>query len=956
MKRFFLLGILTAGILLGCLKSVTQAALEYEMAKPFVTPETISIEYQNLDALNAPELLAQLQEDWKALIPNTLADEMVQKWLKEGETVAAGLQKRIDAARKLSGGTLFSVTGSDGFLIVVPIQNPDAKAEKLLLNVLEDLPFAELEYEGLTPFLELAKQAATVQKVKNAIVLFVPLPLNGENANSDAKPDPAALLKTHLAAAADHPAFERAFLAVEPGKYQTQFIFPPLKALQSAFDGEESVSIQEFLEGSPISADELQTLVLERTSALVHTLDQYGDLGRYSLTFKSKKDAAKVMAFYDFVASKAFKLASLHEAETPIGEDLVRVFFKLLRPTQNGKSLTIDGSMTTRQFVEKYLAPFEEYQAYSQAQREKYAAMDLKAETARQVALLAPWLTDETALAVRLDLERIQPLPALEAVMRAAKVWFPTFLETQQFQQGLQQVQGTLALVEEIRQFLLSKGAKEGFLLVDPSSAIQPIRIVIPNAFSQSKEADSAKEFGTAVTLTEFAADAKPQLLELFKQVNESGLFTLGTWKGALVLLPNQGAAQNGDASEMWEVFAKAHKPSEKTTDFASALAEGNVTCPLTVTFRMTQLVERLVGPMIDTRNFSLTIPPAKVVTRGLNAVTLSLDPAQGIADLKIISKTEKSANKITKLLDLWQNELTDQVTRELPADAPPVAQALIMDYVHFLGALVRPVQDGKRFRWDYSQNEQIKTLAKIMSQPSGQVAVGGIAVGLFLPAVQQARDAARKMQMTNNFKWCALAMQNFESVNRTFPTACTVDAKGKPLHSWRVQLLPFLEQNELYSQIRLDEPWDSEWNQQFHDQCPKVFQMPDAANSSDASIGVIVGKDCIFEPVTEKGQKGTAIDEITDGASNTILLVSCPPVCWMDPSGDLTLEDALNPETIPSTAGPDFHAARNARTLGFHAARADASVLTYSKLINPKFWRILILKNDGQMPEPDWL
>ncbi len=75
----------------------------------------------------------------------------------------------------------------------------------------------------------------------------------------------------------------------------------------------------------------------------------------------------------------------------------------------------------------------------------------------------------------------------------------------------------------------------------------------------------------------------------------------------------------------------------------------------------------------------------------------------------------------------------------------------------------------------------------------------GGILIALLLPAVQAAREAARRAQCQNNLKQIGLALLNYESTFRSFPPAVFTDDHGKPMKSWRVAILPFLEQQALY-------------------------------------------------------------------------------------------------------------------------------------------------------------
>ena len=65
----------------------------------------------------------------------------------------------------------------------------------------------------------------------------------------------------------------------------------------------------------------------------------------------------------------------------------------------------------------------------------------------------------------------------------------------------------------------------------------------------------------------------------------------------------------------------------------------------------------------------------------------------------------------------------------------------------------------------------------------------------------------------SRKMKQIGLAMHNYHDANKSFPAQASFDASGRPLLSWRVLLLPYLEQNELYKQFHLDEPWNSEHN-----------------------------------------------------------------------------------------------------------------------------------------------
>ena len=113
----------------------------------------------------------------------------------------------------------------------------------------------------------------------------------------------------------------------------------------------------------------------------------------------------------------------------------------------------------------------------------------------------------------------------------------------------------------------------------------------------------------------------------------------------------------------------------------------------------------------------------------------------------------------------------------------------------------------------------------------------------------------------------------------------------GNPLHSWRVLLLPYLGKAELYGKLRLDEPWDSQHNRQFHDAAVPVYQCPSAdLKPGQTAYSVVVGEKTAFQ-----GDKGRSLD---DFGRNLILVVEREQslgsdghrqgICWMDPTSEL--------------------------------------------------------------------
>ena len=161
--------------------------------------------------------------------------------------------------------------------------------------------------------------------------------------------------------------------------------------------------------------------------------------------------------------------------------------------------------------------------------------------------------------------------------------------------------------------------------------------------------------------------------------------------------------------------------------------------------------------------------------------------------------------------------------------------------------------------------------------------------------------ESAFRNHRMNQMKQLGLAMHIYHDRHDHFPAASAIrDAEGKPLLSWRVALLPYLEASELYNKFRLDEPWDSPHNLPLLKEMPKVFADPAArrlASGGLTTYQVPVGPATLFAPANQTATlerkrlffgEGFTYKQVTDGTSATLMLTEVAgehAVPWTKPA-----------------------------------------------------------------------
>jgi RNA polymerase sigma factor (sigma-70 family) len=259
------------------------------------------------------------------------------------------------------------------------------------------------------------------------------------------------------------------------------------------------------------------------------------------------------------------------------------------------------------------------------------------------------------------------------------------------------------------------------------------------------------------------------------------------------------------------------------------------------------------------------------------------------------------------------------------------------------------------------------------------------------------------RRQSINNLKQIGLAMLNYQDTYAFFPASAIYGKNGKPLLSWRVALLPYLDQDNLYKQFRLDEPWDSAHNKKLLDKMPDVFRVPGQKDKSGTYYQVFVGEGTMFEqrrggagnnnvpggsggaPAGAGGSapgggdegaagspegsttggaggaatpgtggthgrgttpqpaglpsRGLRLADVTDGLSNTIMVIE----------GGSTVP-WTKPEDLPYVPLGKLPALGGAFKDSIHAGLGDGSVHSLKKKFDEKSMRLAITRNDGEV------
>jgi hypothetical protein len=337
-------------------------------------------------------------------------------------------------------------------------------------------------------------------------------------------------------------------------------------------------------------------------------------------------------------------------------------------------------------------------------------------------------------------------------------------------------------------------------------------------------------------------ADADDKALRMLLALLDAG--------GSVKMEKRDGAILIGPRRVLRRVEGlKPTKQPELARAFAST---GDATGRLVVFANAT--MRKAVEELVPTLPKEVGSPPITTITRGLLWIAVGVNVAPKM-ELRFTfqGSDESAAKELRKVFESMFRTigLNKEVRKAYP------------DYDRMTAALLPRVQ-GDRLSATVKEEQLL---------------------ALLVPAAEKVRESARTAVLMNNLKQIGLAFHNYHDQNGSLPAHASFDRQGKPLLSWRVHLLPYLGQEGLYKEFKLDEAWDSPHNRKLIAKMPKVYaSTSDQKLAAEGRTAYVVATG----PMTPFADgKGMAFTKVTDGLANTILVLDADDehaVIWTKP------------------------------------------------------------------------
>ncbi|MCC6509009.1 MAG: DUF1559 domain-containing protein [Pirellulaceae bacterium] len=350
------------------------------------------------------------------------------------------------------------------------------------------------------------------------------------------------------------------------------------------------------------------------------------------------------------------------------------------------------------------------------------------------------------------------------------------------------------------------------------------------------------------------------------------------------------------------------------------------------------------LSPLTQTESWNSATSGLMVASVGSSGLSKIASPFESVPTFAMFSPLWRSASGHTLAANLDDQLRLTLTTQASDQASSKKIEATLRAAVAMLSNMLSMASSSP----DESIKKSAQVLTKLLEshqlaattgteiQLAVEMDMESIARFLIAPLAAAKAAAGRQLQ-SNNMKQVGLALHIYHSAHESFPPAVLVDPDSGMKRSWRVELLQYLDgTGDLYKQYRTNEAWDSPENMKVLKQMPGVFRHPSQPlDSTSTALTAAYGEGLFFGRST----KGTSMNQITDGTSNTVAFLEAKTeIPWTKPED---IEIDVTKEIVPALGGFD--------STGYHIGLADGSVNYVSKLIDISLLKKLLTIAGGE-------
>lgn len=602
--------------------------------------------------------------------------------------------------------------------------------------------------------------------------------------------------------------------------------------------------------------------------------------------------------------------------------DISCLFWHLMEPERNGSIISVDFNKAAKKGYDTYCGSAIKFIRETFGSRSEEVSVEAEAKAAaeadRLAACIAPWTTEQTSFVLHINLEEFPVSDFWNSFWNNMETIFPTW--TVRLREKGASVEMFINALERKRRMLIAAGGKDLFILCSITQSNPSVTFLIP----LPKKSHSLPELLNCNELQRTILPRIEMLTQNFDYMDS------GLQDDTLYFVLMKSRPEEGMTFVQWMKQNAAPRPQFR--DGFAFCAEDAVK----FVFGMNEDFQANILPSILRVYFphdsKISNPGTGLIARGMDVAALGISPENSRVRFRITAKSESAAKNFIHAFEIFKQESLAHEDPQKPFRSFVGLRDLFWDNI-----VLENSGPHMTFRFPAVDNvlSAITENFRVIPTMAGAVMVMKTWVQQFGRSLRfRIKDCARVQD----------ALMAYKREHGTFPPLYSVDKNGNPLHSWRVLILPYLDMKEYSYQdnedpkkIRLNEPWDSEWNRQFYDSCPWWF----------SEVYPVVGEGTVFE-----SGKAVTPDMVLDGASKTGLLIFTFSEVkgweWMNPKSFVKLENLEKSLKDGSTLHSEIGTLLWTND-AYYIGLADGSLRAISLKISPEIMRRIFIRNDAQ-------